>query len=147
MLEHCNYCKQQKICASNIMKKILSLFTFASFLLFADNALAESPLLIYGSSGNNTRGVVYLGCINCDKFDNDALANEFGNFGSQFSSTSIYNNFGNWGSQFSNVSACNPGAVNPPVVVDGKGTLYGYLTLNRSVNGTIIDPRILGACR
>ncbi len=129
------------------MKKILTFFTFASFLLFADNALAESPLLIYGSSGNNTRGVVFLGCINCNKFDNDALANQFGDFGGKFSSTSIYNKFGDWGSQFSDVSACNPRATNPPVIVDGEGTFHGYLSLNRRVNGTIIDPRILGACR
>lgn len=129
------------------MRKILSFFAFASFLLLADNALAESPLLIYGSSGNGTRGIIFLGCINCNKFDNDALANRFGDFGNRFSSTSIYNRFSDWGSQFSDVSACNPRATNPPVIVDGEGNFQGYLTLNRRVNGTVIEPRILGACR
>jgi hypothetical protein len=128
------------------MRKILRFFTVASLILFADDALAESPLLIYGSSGNG-RGIVFLGCINCNKFDNDALANQFGDFGNRFSSTSIYNKFGDWGSKFSDVSVCNPRAANPPVIVDGEGNLQGYLTLNRRVAGTAIDPRILGACR
>lgn len=129
------------------MRKIVSFFTFASLFLFANNAFAELPLLIYGSSGHRTRGIVFLGCINCDEFHNDALANKFGSFGDPFSSTSIYNQFGDWGSQFSDVSVCNPYAANPPVILDGDGNFRGYLTLNRYINAKVIDPRILGACR
>ncbi|MCM1985122.1 hypothetical protein [Lyngbya confervoides] len=128
------------------MRKIVGFFASVSFLIFADHAFAESPLLIYGSRGNGLRGIVFLGCVNCNKFDEDALANQFGEFGSQFSPKSIYNRFGDFGSQFSNVSACNPIATNPPVIVDQEGNFQGYLTLNRFVNGTVIDPRILGAC-
>lgn len=130
-----------------IYKKTVFFSMLASFLLLADKALSESPLLIYGSLENGRRGIVFLGCINCNKFDNEALANKFGDFGSRFSDTSIYNKFGDWGSKFSEVSACNPRATNPPVIVDGEGNFQGYLTLNRRVNGVVIDPRLIGACR
>jgi hypothetical protein len=119
----------------------------ATFLLFADSAFAEPPLLIYGSSGNERQGIIFLGCINCNKLDNEALDNQFGAFGSRFSDTSIYNKFSDWGSKFSDISACNSRATNPPVIVDGKGNFQGYLTLNKRVNGTVIDPRLLGACK
>jgi len=127
--------------------KLINIVPVIFYLLFADYAAAETPLLIFGSSENGRRGNVFLGCINCNKFDSDALANQFGDFGSRFSSVSIYNRFGEYGNQFSDISACNPRATNPPVVVDNQGDFYGYLTLNRRINKIIIDPRTLGACR
>jgi hypothetical protein len=38
---------------------------------------------------------------------------------------------GEFGSKYSMYSACNPYAVDPPVIVDGNGQFYGRLTLNR----------------
>ncbi|MCA6574577.1 MAG: hypothetical protein IM537_04570 [Pseudanabaena sp. M57BS1SP1A06MG] len=130
-----------------IHKKTVFFSLLSSFFLLVDNSFAESPLLIYGSLENGTRGIVFLGCINCNKFDDNSLSNRFGDFGSRFSETSIYNRFGNWGSKFSDVSACNPRATNPPVIVDKEGNFQGYLTLNRRINGIVIDPRIIGACQ
>ena len=129
------------------MKKFSPLFVFASLVIFAGPALAESPLSLYGSLPSGRRGSVYLGCINCHKMDSDALSNQFGDYGGQFSETSVYYKFGDYGSQFSDVSACNPRAQNPPFVMDENGRFLGFLTLNTRLNGTVIPPRLLGACR
>ena len=129
------------------MKKLFSFLVFVNLLTCAGSALAESQLSLYGSLPGGRRGAVYLGCVNCNKMDSDALANQFGDYGSQFSSTSIYSKFGDYGSQFSDVSACNPRAQNPPFIMDEDGKLRGFVTLNTRFNGTVIPPRLFGACR
>ena len=33
----------------------------------------------------------YLGCYNCNQYDTDAVCNEYGNYGSSYSTDSIWN--------------------------------------------------------
>jgi hypothetical protein len=91
------------------------------------SSLASEKIMLFGGEGHRT----YLGCLNCSTFDNDSVQNQFGDFGSKYSSTSIFNRFGDFGSRYSNFSACNPYASDPPVIVDGAGRYYGRLTLNK----------------
>jgi hypothetical protein len=88
---------------------------------------AQTELLLFGGDGHK----VFLGCLNCSKFDGASVLNEFGQHGSKFSSESIFNQFGEYGSPYSTHSACNAYATDPPVIVDRSGNYYGRLTVNR----------------
>jgi hypothetical protein len=120
---------------------IVGLMTLSGILASASESLAANPVTIFGDGGR-----IFLGCVNCDKYDNDSLNNQFSNYASQYSSESIFNPYGDYGSPYSNLSACNPNANNPPIIMDGNGN-YGFLTVNRRLRNIALDPRVLGACR
>jgi len=77
----------------------------------------------------------YLGvatCVFCVEYDSNSINNQFGSYGSQFSTTSIRNQFSQYGSEFSTYSACNQFASNPPRVYNAdRSVYYGELTLNQ----------------
>ena len=101
-------------------------------------------LLLFGGDGHR----VFLGCLNCSKYDNASVFNEFGRHGSRHGSESIFNRFGDYGSKYSSHSACNPYATDPPVVVDRSGNYYGRLTVKRidQVRNAAIAAWITGVC-
>jgi hypothetical protein len=86
---------------------------------------------------------VYLGCLNCSKYDSDSIWNRFGNYGSRFSDTSIWNRFGTYGSKFNDESPWNTFGRNPPVVVDHDGNFYGYFTANQFFQKRTTIPSLL----
>lgn len=106
------------------LRALLVLLICLTGFAFAQN----EKIMIFGGENND----VYLGCLNCSKFESDSLFNEFGRFGSKFRAESIFNNFGDYGSKFSNESACNKFAQDPPIIVDEDGNAYGVLTLNKN---------------
>lgn len=71
----------------------------------------------------------YLGCWTCNKYDSDSVHNEFGTYGSKFSTDSIRNRFG-WGSQFKSDGPCNSFASTTPVLIDEQNNDYGDLSIN-----------------
>lgn len=78
----------------------------------------------------------FLGTINDNAFDSDSVANNFGDFGSQFSNTSIWNNFGTYGGEFGSLSAFNDFTTTPPRIF-GNGIFVAYLTTNQ-----LLVPRV-----
>lgn len=96
-------------------------------LMIIYSGLSSQVLHIYGGQNNQ----VYLGCINCNKFDSKSIWNAYGNYGSTFSSTSIWNEFGSYGGGFSQYSPFNNFTSTPPIIVDSNGGFYGYLTSNQ----------------
>lgn len=97
-------------------------------LTLAGVGQAQTPaLLLFGGKDHK----VFLGCLNCGRFDSSSVCNRYGDFGSRFSDKSIWNRFGNYGSRFSSESPWNKFATDPPVVVDRDGSFYGYFTANR----------------
>ena len=87
-----------------------------------------SPSDVYLFGGMNDE--VFLGCLSCPASNPNSVYNEYGNFGSEYSSTSISNNYSQYGSPYSTYSACNSYAQNPPAIVDGTGAFLGRLTIN-----------------
>src|SRR5262245_39483623 len=83
-----------------------------------------TKLMIFGGKNHD----VYLGCLTCSESDSDSVHNEYGSYGSSYSTSSIFNRYGDYGSQYGTFSACNPYASDPPVIVDSNGNFYGYLT-------------------
>lgn len=126
------------------MRKILacSLLVVTGLVMSSAKSYAATPLYIFAKEGR-----VFLGCINCDKYDSDSLDNRYGEYGSQYSSLSIRNAHGGYGSRYSDTSACNPNAMNPPIIVDDDRNILGYLTVNHRIRDIALDPRILGACK
>lgn len=107
------------------MKKLM-LAMFAAVLAFA---IHGAPVLkIFGGEGHE----VFLGELNTSQFSAKSIWNQFWTYGSQFNSNSIWNQFSQYGSDFSQYSPFNEFASNPPVVVDGDGNFYGYLTINET---------------
>lgn len=107
------------------MKSIILLIL--SLLFYRASA---QTLHLYGGKSHD----VYLGCLNCDKYDSNSVWNPFGNYGSKYNSYSIWNRYGNYGNKYSDTSPWNGYASNPPVVVDKQGNFYGYFTVNTYKN-------------
>lgn len=90
-------------------------------------------ILIYGGSNHD----VFLGCMNCSKYENSSIWNKYGIYGSKYNEKSIWNKYSNYSGKYSNNSPFNKYASTPPVLVDSKGNFYGYFTANKyKVNRT-----------
>lgn len=84
-------------------------------------------LHIYGGSRHD----VYLGCLNCSKYDKNSIWNAYGTYGFKYNSKSIWNEYGTYGSKYNSASPWNTSASDPPVIVDKDGGFYGYFTTNK----------------
>ena len=89
--------------------------------------LPSSGLLLFGGRDHH----MFLGCLNCSKFDTGSIWNKFGEYGSRFNEASIWNTYGTYGSKYSDESPWNPYGQTPPVIVDNEGKFYGYFTANK----------------
>ena len=116
------------------MKSLIYLFVTFLIISYQSNLFAQH-LLLFGGDKNE----VYLGCITCNKFDNESIWNKFGTYGSKFNSESIWNKFGTYGSKFNMYSPWNKHSIQAPVVVDKTGTFYGYFTINKHLQKRVRD--------
>ena len=89
-------------------------------------SLFSQTLHLYG--GNNHD--IYLGCLNCDKYNSSSIWNAYGTYGSKYNSNSIWNSYGTYGSEYNSLSPWNQYSSDSPAVVDKDGNFYGYFTLN-----------------
>jgi hypothetical protein len=98
----------------------------AGALIFSSSAKAE--LLIFGGNEHD----IFLGCLDCGKYDSDSICNEYGK-GSEYNGQSIFNEYGSYGSEYSSSSPWNEysSSDSVPVLVDREGKFYGYFTINQ----------------
>ena len=108
------------------MNKHIFRSAVAFFVVLSSTANAQE-LLLFGGTGHD----VFLGCFNCNEYSSESICNEFG-AGSAFKSDSIFNEFGQFGSEFSSSSPWNEfsSSNDVPVLVDRQGGFYGYFTIN-----------------
>lgn len=71
----------------------------------------------------------YLGKLCLNSYDHESICNDFGPYGSRFSSTSINNQFSVYGSRFSALSPFNGFTQTPPRIYL-RGVFWGVLTVN-----------------
>lgn len=71
----------------------------------------------------------YLGKLCLNSYDHESICNDFGPYGSRFSSTSIFNQFSVYGSRFSALSPFNGFTQTPPRIYL-RGAFWGVLTVN-----------------
>ena len=105
------------------MKKLILLSLL--FLSLTTITYAQT-LHLYGGKNHD----VYLGCLNCDKYNSNSIWNTYGNFGSKYNANSIWNAYGTYGSKYNALSPWNAYSSDSPVVVDKQGNFYGYFTVN-----------------
>lgn len=102
---------------------------------------------IWGQDNATVARGTFLGLISTSTTGQYSIMNEFGDYGSSFSSKSIFNQFGAFGDGFSNTSAFNNLASKPPVIWEYRSptdTYYkvGYLTTNSTLTPRY-NPNIL----
>ena len=105
------------------MKIYLTLFLIVAFTTITSG----QSLLIFGGKNHD----IYLGCLNCDKYEDKSIWNAYGDFGSKYNDKCIWNKYGDYGGAYSDFSPFNKYASNPPVLVDKDGNFYGYFTADK----------------
>jgi hypothetical protein len=133
--------------AGTSFKSIIGLrLSFVLSLLFAlttnlsaqDICLTVNGSIILAQDSKNT----FLGKIT-NSLDSQSIFNEFGTYGSEFSTGSVWNQFSIFGNEFNSYSPHNEFSSNPPMIIkDGK--LIGYLSANKSIRSSI-SPNLLKA--
>lgn len=81
----------------------------------------------------------FLGKLSLGKFDNESVSNEFGPYGSRYSSTSIFNQYSTYGSQYSALSPFSQYSHTPPKIYL-RGSLWGVLTINNMASMRKLNP-------
>ncbi len=81
-------------------------------------------LLFDGATGQR-----FAGCLNCSQYDDAAVCNSYGDFGSRYSDTSIWNRYGDFGSSYEDNSPWNRYGEGLRVV-DADGNYYGRFSLS-----------------
>lgn len=96
-----------------------------AMMLFLPNVAAATDAYLLYSDKN-----VFHGCLNCSRFDDTAVCNEFGDYGSAFGSDSIWNQYGDAGSKYGDDSPWNRYSEGLKVV-DREGNYFGRLSKNK----------------
>lgn len=129
------------------MKKILFLvliifpvFLFQVQKVHALDCSSIDGLSVFGYDDDNYK---FIGAITSE-LDIKSIANQLG-AGSELSQDSIFNKLGKYGSELNSTSAFNELAVNPPILINKKNEVVGYLTVNES-KIPALNPYVALAC-
>jgi hypothetical protein len=96
----------------------------------------------YLKSPNGT----FLGSLNHNHYDPNSIYNQYGQYGSIYSSLSIFNQYGQYGSIYSSTSPFSQYAAQPPEVYLNRRKV-GYLTVNRYMTPQIQPAEFLEEVR
>jgi hypothetical protein len=102
-----------------------ALFFVSAVVASTATAHADVALLLF----DGEKGRTFAGCLNCNRFEDAAVCNKFGDYGSKFSEKSIWNQFGQFGSKFETNSPWNKFGEGLRVV-DAQGNYYGRFTIS-----------------
>jgi hypothetical protein len=98
-----------------------------SVSIWATPARAQDFAVLLFDGETGTR---FAGCLNCGRYDEAAVCNPYGDFGSRYSDLSIWNEYGDYGSRYATNSPWNPFGEGLRVV-DLDGNYYGRFSLSR----------------
>jgi len=82
------------------MVRFVAALMMTWFMVAAGQA-AEALLLFDGKTGTE-----FAGCLNCNRYEESAVCNRYGDFGSRYSDTSIWNRYGKFGSTMIPMPSC-----------------------------------------
>jgi len=114
------------IISAAAMNKYIILLSLS--ILISIKVSAQNKLKIYGGKNHDQ----FIGCIDCSNNDLNSIWCVLGDYGSTHNPKSIWNEKGIYGSKTSKFSPYNKKAKYPPIILDGKGKSYGYLTINKN---------------
>lgn len=109
------------------MRRTLKALAFVLAAFTHTAASADVALLLF----DGEKGRTFVGCLNCNRFDDASVCNKFGDYGSKFADKSIWNQFGDFGSKFETNSPWNRFGEGLRIV-DAQGNYYGRLTASIS---------------
>ncbi|TPL00671.1 hypothetical protein FJ938_22005 [Mesorhizobium sp. B2-4-14] len=113
-----------------------------SLVLAAASAQAQDLALLLFDGATGTK---FAGCLNCGRYDDVAVCNKYGDFGSKYSDNSIWNKYGQFGSKYETNSPWNAYGEGLRVV-DKDGHYYGRFTLSVAEQSKIgLIQSLLGA--
>ena len=101
--------------------------------LYKQQAATGQPT---GASYLEAQNGQFLGEIVSNEFDRDSILNEYGPYGSPYSTTSIFNQYSDYGSRYGQNSVNNPYCSTPPKLIINGG-LLGFVTVNQYVANNI----------
>lgn len=134
------------------IKMLLVMVVFASLAActFSDSFMRSRNMPVTPSNapmifGGQNRDI-YLGNISSNQADADSIYNRQGKYGDPKSLLSISNKKNAYGGVASELSACDPHAINPPILVDKYNMVLGDFTLNPERNSAL-TPEISNALR
>ncbi len=109
------------------MQRLRAISAILMLLAGANPAQAQEPeYLLYGGKDQN----VFLGCLNCSRFDSSSIWNQLGPHGSEFDNATIWSKTGIYGSPYQELSPWHPHSFEGPEVRDKTGKSYGKFTRN-----------------
>ncbi|WP_193367350.1 hypothetical protein [Pelagibius marinus] len=88
--------------------------------------IPEPEYLLYGGANHS----VFLGCLNCSRFDSRSVWNKLSPYGSEYDGDTIWNKISAYGSPYKPLSPWHPQSFDGPVVKDSEGRSYGTFTRN-----------------
>lgn len=104
------------------------LWTAALIVALATPAMAQDKaLLLFGGPARSQ----YAGCLNCGRYDQQAVCNPYGQYGSKYQPDSIWNPYGTFGSKYNPHSPWSRYGEGLRVV-DEQGGYYGNFTSSRN---------------
>ena len=106
------------------MKKTFCLTYFLILFSIYFSKTLYADLLLFSDDDK------YLGCLDCSKYNNDSICNEYGTYGSKYNSNSIWNTYGTYGNPYSSYSPWNSYTSSSPKIVDRQGNFYGRFSIN-----------------
>lgn len=128
-------------------------FILLGFFLFPQTAKSQGycdliGTFIYAQDKGKGELGTYLGLVSNNPYLSESITNQFGTYGSKFSSTSILNEFGRFGGEFSSYSPFNDFTSTPPIIweynrTSGVYSAIAYLSTNKTLSGTTADPNQL----
>lgn len=109
---------------SFLLPKIL-LSALATLMITSAAQSQDFAILLFdGETGKR-----FAGCLNCTRYDDAAVCNRYGDYGSRYSQVSIWNRYGDFGSRYENNSPWNRYGEGLRVV-DPDGNYYGRFSLS-----------------
>jgi hypothetical protein len=87
-----------------------------------------------------SKGAVYLGTLNSNRYDSNSVSNPYGRYGSPYSSTSIKNPYGKYGNPYSSSGASNPYTTGGPKLYGTKGEYLGTMNSNPYDPDSVSNP-------
>jgi hypothetical protein len=97
----------------------------------AQGVITQPRLQIYAGPLHHE----YLGCLNCDQYDNTSIWNTYSAAG-WLNDFADHSHFAMYRAPYGRYSACDPNAADPPRLIDNSLKFYGYLNVQtRRIDG------------
>ena len=120
------FAKPETVIAHLTQTKMKRIFIIIFAGLILATVVKGQTLHLYGGKNHDD----YLGCLNCNSYDQNSIWNEYGKYGNIYNSNCIWNEYSTYGNEYNSYSPWNSYSNYPPVVVDMDGNFYGYFTVN-----------------